>query len=322
MTQPTSAASPGRPFRRALLVAAGVAGAAAVATPAAAQFYGSYGGYSYNVPPPYPGPYGGPRPYGYGYGPDPYARPAPQPLPPRVVIERLEQLGYEDVSRPRFTGTLYIVEATAPGDLRMRVVVDAIRGVILDRTALGERRAFGLREDLDDERRDARPPRPAPERRREVSRTPVEPAPGGLTTPADPRLAPGEGGGASPAAEPRRPPSARSAARTTPVPPKAAATPPEGSTAPYGVNPEASPRRKAVDPKSPVDAKNPAGTPPVRPTTEAETRPGKPPVRVIEGVTPSNSGGASAPAPAPPPPANQLDALPQPPAAEAPTGLN
>lgn len=285
-----------------------------------AQFYGYYGGYSYNVPPPYPGPYGGPRPYGYGYGPDPYARTGPQPLPPRVVTERLEQQGYEDVSRLRFTGTLYIVDATAPGDMRMRVVVDAIRGVILDRTVLGERRAFGLREDLDEERRDARPPRPAPERRREVSRTPVDPAPGALATPADPRLAPGDSGGAA-LAEPRRPPSARSATRTAPASPKPAIAP-EGSTAPYGVNPETSPRRKAVDPKSPVDAKNPAGTPPARPTTEAETRSGKPPVRVIEGVTPSNSGGASArPAPTPPA-ANPLDTLPQPPAAEAPTGLN
>lgn len=320
MTQPTSVASAGRSHRRALLVVCTLAGTAAAATPAAAQFYGYYGGYSYNVPPPYPGPYGGPRPYGYGYGPDPYARPAPQPLPPRLVIERLEQQGYEDVSRPRFTGTLYIVEATTPGDIRMRVVVDAIRGVILNRTALGERRAFGLRDDLDDERRDARPPRPAaPERRREVSRTPVQPAPGALVAPADPRLAPGGSGGAAAPLEPSRPPSPRSATRTPQAAPKPAAAP-EVSPAPYGVNPETSPRRKAVDPKSPVDAKTPAGTPPARPTTEAESRSGKA-VRVIEGVTPSNSGGASTPLPLPPA-ANPLDTLPQPPAAEAPTGLN
>lgn len=317
--------------RRHGLAALLLAGAALAATPAAAQYVygppGYYPGpYTYNAPPPPSGYYG--RPYdddGMRYG--------PRPIPPRVVVERLEDQGYDDVGRPRFTGTLYIVEATAPGDVRMRVTVDAIRGVILDRTALGGPRQFRLREAPDDEddrprRRlgarplepgrppeearpaEPRPVRPRAEPNREVTRRDPPPATA-LPSLADPRVAPIPGEASSPV-EGRS--DERTAARQEPQAKRPVGVEPGGK--PYGLNPDAAApaRRKPTDQQArkpapgtetPASSKTPADVPQATVEASRSTKP----VRVIGGVTP--------PVAAPSGPA-QLDSLPPPPDAPQP----
>jgi hypothetical protein len=102
-----------------------------------------------------------------------YNRPPPvfrgndRPLPPYVVVERLEAQGYEDVGRPRYNGSVYEVEATGLSGARVRVVVDAFRGHVVDRYAISrgwrneDRGWFG---------NNVRPPEEAPPPRRYTNR--------------------------------------------------------------------------------------------------------------------------------------------------------
>lgn len=66
----------------------------------------------------------------YGYEPDLL-------LPPRAVVWRLNDRGFTEVTRPRFDGRAYIVEATGPYGDRVRLFVDARDGAVLDRQRLG-----------------------------------------------------------------------------------------------------------------------------------------------------------------------------------------
>lgn len=66
----------------------------------------------------------------YGYDPDLL-------LPPRAVVWRLNDRGFTEVTRPRFDGRAYIVEATGPYGDRVRLFVDARDGAVLDRQRLG-----------------------------------------------------------------------------------------------------------------------------------------------------------------------------------------
>ncbi|WP_027172200.1 hypothetical protein [Methylobacterium sp. 10] len=66
----------------------------------------------------------------YGYEPD-------LVLPPRAVVWRLNDRGFTEVTRPRFDGRAYIVEATGPYGDRVRLFVDARDGAVLDRQRLG-----------------------------------------------------------------------------------------------------------------------------------------------------------------------------------------
>ncbi|GBU17563.1 MULTISPECIES: hypothetical protein [Methylobacterium] len=59
-------------------------------------------------------------------------------LPPRAVAWRLGERGYSGLSRPRFDGRAYVVEAFAPDGGRVRLFVDARDGIILGRQRLGE----------------------------------------------------------------------------------------------------------------------------------------------------------------------------------------
>lgn len=314
-------------LHRLLLRPALLATGALAALPAAAQFYGGYPPpYVYNAPPP-----------SSAYGDRGYSD--ARRVSPASIVDRLEDQGYEDVGRPRFTGTLYLVEATAPGGMRVRVAIDAVRGMILNRTALGYR--GGGRNEEDDDDRDSfpqrryggRPAQPdsdempaAPLRgrldspggeyreRREASRPPPERE---LPAPAEPRLAP------SPEAvtrdfESRE--SLRSAPRSG-----AAASPGR----PYGVNPDAIPKRKPNQQARRSTSPNPEvetqplpgsgaptipgtsrGTGPAPAKTTAQAKPGPDrPVRIIEGVTPLNGNGSGR---------TQLDNLPAPPPAPSP----
>ncbi|WP_026597229.1 hypothetical protein [Methylobacterium sp. 77] len=66
----------------------------------------------------------------YGYEPDVL-------LPPRAVVWRLNDRGFTEVTRPRFDGRSYVVEATGPYGDRVRLFVDARDGAVLDRQRLG-----------------------------------------------------------------------------------------------------------------------------------------------------------------------------------------
>lgn len=301
--------------------------------PGSAQYYygPAYGPPAYGPPPAYApppayGPYNAPPPpgreYGRGYQGDEFAPPrAPRPLSARAVIDRLEDMGYEDVGRPRFTGTLYVVQATGPGGVRQQIVVDAIRGVILNRTVAPApdypaggpqgRRYGGHPLDTDGLSREPTEvtPRRAPPRREAARPARVEseprpsaqPAPEGdaLPAPADPRLAPSAE--PSPRTSAPRPFEGRSAPKQANRGESRPETPPKESGArPFGLNPVTpDPKPAAAEPRKAAQPAAPAK----KPVAEARPMPDKP-VRVIQGVTPLASGESrsqaeGAPAPTP-----------------------
>jgi hypothetical protein len=294
------------------LLVTGVAALAMVAQPAAAQWYG--GGYSYNAPPP---------PYGYGDRDE-------RPLPRREIVDRLEDRGFEDIGRPRFDGSVYVVEATSRRGGAVRLVVDAFTGRILRQTPLSMARLEPFDDGLEIDsyaspsRRGAYPPPEMPNAPRyrpgdleggldRQAARPAEPdaavpAPGPRSRPADPRLAP-EAPGAN--ALPAEPEPRREARR--PASPDVGVSPGEVQ----GVNPD-SRRATTPAPKPKTDlatkpADKPAPASPVARTSPSAPAPSTPPrpaspgpttaeagerkVRVIEGVTPMNSGQQASPAP-------------------------
>lgn len=58
-------------------------------------------------------------------------------VPPRVVAWRLADQGFTGLSRPRFNGRVYVVEATSPAGMPMRLFVDPASGGIIGRQRLG-----------------------------------------------------------------------------------------------------------------------------------------------------------------------------------------
>ncbi len=58
-------------------------------------------------------------------------------MPPRVVAWRLADQGFTGVSRPRFNGRVYVVEAVSPAGMPMRLFVDPGSGGIVGRQRLG-----------------------------------------------------------------------------------------------------------------------------------------------------------------------------------------
>lgn len=58
-------------------------------------------------------------------------------LPPRVVAWRLADRGFSGLSRPRFDGRVYVVEAVSPTGMPLRLFVDPGSGRIIGRQRLG-----------------------------------------------------------------------------------------------------------------------------------------------------------------------------------------
>lgn len=263
-----------------------IAAVALVAGPASAQFFERpYGPFTYNSPPAV----FDPLEAWVGRG---------VPLSPSAIVERLEDRGFDDVGRPRSNGQAYVVEATSPRGRRVSLIVDPIRGVILDRMPIGDPRGREEADSPDDRRRDAlRPGRPYPPEISSEPSTPAERAPrreaarpslGGQERaspgepawrdPVDPRLAPAPRGAArTPDDRPGEP------VRTEPVqPPRQAARPEPGAgSSVYGTNPGAAPvRRRTFKPAAsgtpaedvPVTSAPPAS----RPQPTARTSPTPP----------------------------------------------
>ena len=273
----------------------------------------------------------GAQPFDRSWGPSPYNRPPPlwpfedpgervRPLPPFAVVNRLEDQGYDDVGRPRYDGSTYVIDATAPDGRRVRLTVDAFRGRLLDRSPLGgssPRRGEGRSWDDDEDeplrpsrsgRLDALPPEmpesdqrrlerfaPEPVAPRRQAGRPAEPlpldGPDTLPPPVDARLAPGPN-------EIGRPVEGRAGSPAAPA--QREATRPDASGGrPYGVNPDtAGPRRRPAEaarptlsPAAPIPASplpSPGAQPPVKAEANADPARASKPVRVIGGVTPMN----------------------------------
>lgn len=246
-------------------------GLGALAAPASAQWH-------------IPGPWAFAAPYGMEEA----------PLPPRAALGSALRHGYRPVSRPRFTGETYILDAMGPrGDL-VRLVVDAYDGRLVGRarvaSALVPPRPIGPAPALVP----AAPPRGAVAREGPARKK----APARLEASRPQKAAPGAVPSASPAA-PVPPVQSEAAA-----PPAAAAPPPvPAATAavPAAIRaPETKPETPAIAPPAPepvAAAAPPAPEPPAAaaaaapaPQTPAPAAPRT--VRVIEGVAPVASSGA------------------------------
>lgn len=222
-------------------------------------------------------------------------------LPPRVVAWRLADRGFTGLSRPRFDGRVYVVDAVGPAGMPVRLILDPATGAILDRHPLPGRETYARLE-----RPPMRPmpgygwteedaaPAQAPLREGPVARVPSRPGRETLPAPETNPL------GLNPDGVRRAEPP-RKVARTNPAtPPDRAAlkfTPPS-KAAPVAVKPESSPAANA----------NPTPETPAKETPGAESKPvaqvapkpdpvarkqewkdppaeGKRPVRVIGGAT-------------------------------------
>jgi hypothetical protein len=244
----------------------------------------------------------------YAYEPDLF-------LPPRAVIWRLNDRGFTDVTRPRFDGQAYVVEASNPYGDRVRLFVDARDGRIIGRQRLGapvETPARLVRRGV---------PGGAPgygwTEEDEASRRPIREAER-FVPPADIPF---------PQAQPRRmrpEPAERPdfAARSEPALRAAPAARPESADRnPMGLNPDArgtdtkpkaetprkvvrlTPPAKPVPPSATPDAPKLSDVPPAASRNEAS--PGAASAAVAPPSSPAASGSAMTPASVQPPPAEK-----------------
>ncbi|GJE47552.1 hypothetical protein GOFOIKOB_0577 [Methylobacterium tardum] len=228
-------------------------------------------------------------------------------LPPRVVAWRLADRGFTGVSRPRFDGRVYVVDAVSPTGVPVRLFVDPGMGAIVGRQRLGapetyarlERPApgFGWTEEDAGPRRVARPLSPEddptlrPQRRPAGEAMRPEPNPDGVNPDSVGRPAPAR---KIARVNPVRPPE-KAARRVSPEAPAPKLAPAEAARTESG--PDAKPETKsaAIDKAPPP---NPAPTPAAKTsesTLAATSKPpaqdwkdppaDKKPVRVIGGAT-------------------------------------
>lgn len=216
------------------------------------------------------------------------------PIPPQRVLAQLRRRGFSDISRPLFDGSVYLIEGLNPRGLRVRLVIDAYDGEILERQRLADPM---LREGTPG--RIVRLDPSAPPRLREPSRVEqtepprtrkkarVEPPrgakiPGASTQPGQANVPQ-----ATPAAPlPGKLPSPTIPGERGPAP-TAAIMPPDLPVVPTPVVPVA-PAPAASSKAEPPPAGSPSAA---EPSSEQRS------VRVIEGVTPIG--------PAPNPPASE-----------------
>ncbi|MDP4023478.1 hypothetical protein Q8W71_12640 [Methylobacterium sp. NEAU 140] len=222
-------------------------------------------------------------------------------LPPRVVAWRLAERGFTGLSRPRFDGRTYVVEAVAPNGLPVRLFVDPAAGAIVARQPLGRPETYARLE---------RPPgRSAPGYGwTEEDFTPRRAAEPEAAAPQRPLRRPGAEAVRPPEANPygvnpdagARPEPARKVARTGPVRPPEAK--PALRTAPEAPAPKLEAARPAPKPEAPAaaapgdakaegklsDSKPVAQAAPAAAPAKTWTDPpaeGRRPVRVIGGAT-------------------------------------
>jgi hypothetical protein len=260
-----------------------------------------------------------------------------------VIVDRLEDRGFDDVGRPRLDGPVYTVEASSRRSGPVRLVVDAYDGRVLRETPLAVAR---LGREYDDgididgsaaPRRGAGwPPAEMPNAPRYRSEYPEDLPRREAVRPVEPEMGMPRSGGRSRPTDSRLAPDAPAAVSRSPdtQEPRREASRPSGLEAGIpsggvdGVNPDS---RRAARPAAkpnvaprPADAAAPmTRTSPSAPAPSTAEKPeerkpvpgpataeaGERKVRVIQGVTPMNSGAQSSPAPQ-----NNVEAGPKPPA--------
>lgn len=197
-----------------------------------------------------------------------YEEPAPL-IPPRTIAYRLQDRGFTEIARPHFDGTAYIIDATNPSGLRVRLFIDARDGAVLGRQRLDAydlarrpvRPGYGWTEE------DLQPRRPG---RDSAALVPPANIPGAVPPP--PHAAPAEGrldaGGPRAAAPEANPyglnPDAKG--KPAPAPRKSARLAPPQKPAAARVSPAApAPRLDAAEAPKPAAAEPKPGTATVEP---------------------------------------------------------
>lgn len=238
-------------------------------------------------------------------------------LPPRVIAWRLADRGFTGVSRPRFDGRFYLVDAVSPAGLPVRLVLDPVDGAIVGRERLPGQEVYARLE---------RPPsRPIPGygwTEEDVARplpSDTGPAARAIRRPGPEAAKPTENNpfGLNPDGHHRAEPP-RKVARTSPTrmpdKPTGRVSPPAPApqVAPEAAKPVATPAANAnpAPEKSPAAPQAPAAPNDPKPVASAARKPdwkdppseGKRTVRVIGGATivpgtPEKEGETAQPSP-------------------------
>jgi hypothetical protein len=234
-------------------------------------------------------------------------------LPPRVIAWRLADRGFSDVSRPRFDGRVYVVDAVSPTGAPMRLFVDPAAGAIVGRQRLGapesyarlERPApgFGWTDEDTGPRRLLRPatpddvPSPAlrPLRRANPEALRPDANPDGINP--DGRARSEAPRRVARAVQPGRLPEAKPALRTTPEAPAPKISPAEAAKADPADAAKPDTKSAAIE-KAPEVSPAPVNAAPAKPAAGAVAEAAKPsaqdwkdpppdkkPVRIIGGAT-------------------------------------
>jgi hypothetical protein len=209
-------------------------------------------------------------------------------LPPRVIAWRLADRGFTDLTRPRYDGRFYVVDAVSPAGRSVRLLLDPMNGAIvgsdrgpraeiyagLEGRPMGTRPGFGWTEE------DVGRPRSLPRDSAPLARLPRRP---GVEAAPQPEGNPlGLNPDAHRAEQPRR------IARTSPTRNPEKQTPKVSPAAPAPrIVPE------AAQPAPPPPAADSTPETPAAPVAQAKPKPdwkdppaeGKRPVRVIGGAT-------------------------------------
>jgi hypothetical protein len=228
-------------------------------------------------------------------------------LPPRVVAWRLADRGFTGLSRPRFDGRVYVVDAVSPTGVPVRLFVDPGMGAIVGRQRLGapetyarlERPApgFGWTEEDAGARGAARPLSPEDN---PASRPLRRPAGEALRPELDPDgVNPDNVGRSTPPrkvarANPARPPE-KPAHRVSPEAPAPKLAPAEAAKAEPGIDAKPETKSAAIDKAPPATPAPAAAAKTSESTLAAASKPpaqdwkdppaDKKPVRVIGGAT-------------------------------------
>lgn len=232
------------------------------------------------------------------------------PVAPQRVMAWVARQGYREVTRPRLVGNVYLVDGIAADGSRVRFVVDAFNGEVIDSRPIrvpagphrfedrldgvdlgphpAERPSLDRREALRSDPLPSRPARPLPSARPAPPKPPAaEAKPPVESRPPQEAKPPQE---SKPRSKPDRPAAADGTASPEPKP--AAPVPPAITQA----EPAPSPPAAAGAPAAPAPAVEAKPQPPAdaKPETTARAPGPQGPVRVIEGVTPiiPKDGGA------------------------------
>ncbi|MCJ2125995.1 hypothetical protein [Methylobacterium sp. J-077] len=239
-------------------------------------------------------------------------------LPPRVVAWRLADRGFSGLSRPRFDGRVYVVDAVSPTGIPVRLFVDPAAGAIVGRQRLGAPESyarlerpgpgFGWTEEDAAPRRVLRPATPddvpptvtRPQRRANPEALRPEFTPDGVNH--DGRARPEAPRKVARAAQPGRQPELKPALRTVPEAPAPKVSPAEATKADPAAEAKPDTKSAAIEkapaanpaPAIPTPANPPLAKPAGGGVAEAakpaaqdwkDPPPDRKPVRIIGGAT-------------------------------------